>query len=154
MRLEGIGADLIVIAIDLRLQVLPHHHSPRAPQQRVEDGKLAPSEAEGKPPHPALSARYDRLFGGDANSELSEIDPGLPDLELEVEGGYGLEASAIMTVPFGRRAINFGPFVRYWNIDQSKSFVIANPEDPSERIEFFEPKNRTTELGVRVSFSF
>ena len=102
----------------------------------------------------AVSARYDRVFGGDATSKLSGIDPELPDLELDLDGGHGLEASVIMTAPVGRRAINFGPFVRHWNIDRSESFVITNPEDPSERIEFFEPKNRTTELGVRLSFSF
>jgi hypothetical protein len=32
--------------------------------------------------------------------------------------------------------------------------VIANPDDPTESIELFEPKNRTTEIGVRISFAF
>jgi hypothetical protein len=60
----------------------------------------------------------------------------------------------MLSAPVGGKAINLGPFVRHWNIDRSKSFVLRDPGGSGESIEFFEPRNRTTELGVRLSLSF
>jgi hypothetical protein len=101
-----------------------------------------------------LSGQYNWVVGGEAKSDLSGVDPILPDLKLDLENGHGLEASAMFTLPIGGNAIAFGPFVRHWRIDQSESFVLTDPEGSGERIEFLEPKNRTTELGVRLTFAF
>jgi hypothetical protein len=102
-----------------------------------------------------LSAQYNHLIGGEVNNRFSRLDPDAPDVELDFNGGNGLEASAMLSLPVGRRhAINVGPFVRRWDLDDSDSFIITNPDDPSEAIELLEPANRTTEIGVRVSFSF
>jgi hypothetical protein len=91
---------------------------------------------------------------GKAESKFSKIDPEAPDVKLDLDGGLGLEASALLQLTVGRNAISFGPFIRRWNIDESDSFILLNPEDPTEGLEFSEPKNRTTELGLRVSFAF
>jgi hypothetical protein len=101
-----------------------------------------------------LSAQYNLVVNGTAESRFSGIDPELPDVELDLDGGHGLEASAAYQFGVGRHAVSFGPFVRHWKIGRSDSFVIANPDDPGEAIELFEPRNRTTELGVRLSFAF
>jgi hypothetical protein len=101
-----------------------------------------------------LSGQYNWFVGGDAKSKFSDLDPELPDVEVELEQGSGFEASALLSLPLGRKAISFGPFVRRWSIGQSESFVLVNPDDPSETLELFEPKNRTTEVGFRIGFAF
>ncbi|HEX8126020.1 MAG TPA: hypothetical protein VF548_10605 [Allosphingosinicella sp.] len=101
-----------------------------------------------------LSGQYNLVVGGTSKSKLSGIDPELPDLKLDLDGGHGFEASVVYRIPIGKHALSFGPFVRHWKLDRSETFTIANPDDPSEAIEFFEPRNRTTELGLRLSFAF
>ncbi|HEV2079696.1 MAG TPA: hypothetical protein VGR19_07360 [Allosphingosinicella sp.] len=98
-----------------------------------------------------LSAQYNWVVGGDAESKFSAIDPEFPDLKLEIPGGHGLEASAVVGIPVGRRQLRVGPFVRHWDIQRSDS---QRFEEDGEVLELFEPKNRTTELGVRLSLSF
>ena len=98
-----------------------------------------------------LSAQYNWVVDGVSKSKLSKIDPELPDLKLELEGGHGVEASAMLSVPVGGNALSFGPFVRHWNLDRSES---ATFNEDDQVAEFFEPKNRTTEMGLRLSFEF
>ncbi|HEX8309384.1 MAG TPA: hypothetical protein VF645_13290 [Allosphingosinicella sp.] len=101
-----------------------------------------------------FNAQYNLVLNGTAESKLSDLDPEVPDLKLDLDGGHGFEASVAYEMPIGKHALSFGPFVRHWKIDRSDSFTITNPDDPSEAIEFFEPHNRTTELGLRLSFRF
>lgn len=102
-----------------------------------------------------LSGQYNHLIGGEVNNLFSRIDPEAPDVELEFNGGFGLEASAMLSLPVGRRhAINVGPFIRRWQLNESESLTLVNPDDPEEGILLVEPENRTTEIGVRLSFSF
>lgn len=101
-----------------------------------------------------LAGQYNLFLGGDAESKFSEIDPAFPDVELELNDGSGYELSALVSMPLGRNAISFGPFIRRWNIGESESFILEDPEGSGESIELVEPRNRTTEIGVRVSFSF
>jgi len=102
-----------------------------------------------------LSGQYNHLVGGNVNNLFSRIEPDAPDVKLDFNGGHGLEASAMLSLPVGRRhAINVGPFIRQWKLDPSDTFTIVNPDDPGEAIILQEPENRTTEAGVRVTFSF
>jgi hypothetical protein len=101
-----------------------------------------------------LSAQYNWVVGGEAKSEFSKLDDELPDVKVELDKGHGFELSAMASIPVGRNAMNVGPFFRRWDIGQSKSFILKDPEGSGESIEFFEPKNHTSELGLRVTFSF
>jgi hypothetical protein len=101
-----------------------------------------------------LSAQYNWVVGGDLTSRFSDIDPELPDIELELDRGRGFEASAAFQAKLGGHALSFGPFVRHWKIGRSDSLIVTDPDDPSESLEFYEPKNRTTELGLRLTFAF
>lgn len=101
-----------------------------------------------------LGAQYNWVVGGDSTSRFSEIDPEIPDVELELDRGRGFEASAAFQTKVGSHALSFGPFVRHWKIGRSESLIVTNPDDPGEKIEFTEPKNRTTELGLRLTFAF
>jgi hypothetical protein len=100
-----------------------------------------------------LSAQYNLFVGGTAKSRFSKIDPQVPDIEVDTQEGHGLEASAMLGLPVGRRELAFGPFLRFWKIGQSDSILIG-PEFPGEPERFVEPRNRTTELGIRVSLAF
>lgn len=99
----------------------------------------------------AVSARYGFIFGGHAKSELSQADPALPDLDLDIDGGHMWELDATVSLPLGRRAITAGPFVRRWSANRSESRVVRFE---AVEAEFFEPAARTTEAGLRVTFSF
>ena len=102
-----------------------------------------------------LSAQYNFIVGGQSTSRFSELDPEFEDLALEFNGGHGVEASATLSLPVGRKhLINVGPFIRHWDLEDSETLTIVNPDDPTEAVTFVEPENRTTEVGLRVSFSF
>lgn len=101
-----------------------------------------------------VSAQYNWVVGGESKAHFSDVDPELPNLELDFNGGRGLEASAGFQTALGKHAVSIGPFVRHWKIDQSDSFIVTNPDDPTEAIEIYEPRNSTTELGLRMTFSF
>lgn len=98
-----------------------------------------------------LSGQYNRVIGGKAESKFSELDRDLPDVALDLNGGNGFEAGAMLALPLGRRAVGFGPFIRNWRIGRSDSRLFTEPEGT---LELFEPSNRTTEAGLRVSFAF
>lgn len=99
----------------------------------------------------AISAQYNWVVTGTAESKFSDLDPDFPDVSLDLEGGRGLEASAILSAPVGRNAVRFGPFVRHWNVARSRS---QSFREDGLSIEIFEPANKTTELGLRVAFAF
>jgi hypothetical protein len=101
-----------------------------------------------------VSAQYNLVVGGEATSKFSDLDPELPDVKVDLKGGSGFELSAIADIPLGKNSIRVGPFLRRWSIDESESFVITNPDDPTETLELVEPKNRSTEIGLRLSFAF
>jgi hypothetical protein len=101
-----------------------------------------------------FSGQYNLFVGGDAKSKFSKVDAELPDVNLELESGHGIEASAAIETRIGGAAVRFGPFLRQWKIRQSETFTITNPDDPTESLEFTEPPNRTTELGLRLSLAF
>lgn len=101
-----------------------------------------------------LSAQYNFVVNGTSESKFSDVDPSLPDVKLDLDDGHGFEASAVYRMPLGGHAVSFGPFVRHWKLDRSDSFIVTNPDDPSEAIEIFEPRSRTNEIGFRVSFAF
>ena len=99
----------------------------------------------------SFSAQYNWVVGGDAESRFSEIDPEFPDLKMDIPGGHGLEASAMLGIPIGTTQLRVGPFIRHWNIQQSESLTF---EEDGEAIELFEPANKSTELGLRLSVAF
>jgi hypothetical protein len=101
-----------------------------------------------------LGAQYNWVVGGESKSQFSDLDAELPNVKVDLDQGHGFEASATLRLPLGRHAIGFGPFVRHWNLERSGSFFLTDPDGSGESIELFEPRNRTTEIGLRLSFSF
>jgi len=102
----------------------------------------------------SLSGQYNLLLEGEAESRFSAIDPSFPDVRLHLPEGSGLEASAMVAFPAGGGKVAVGPFVRRWDIAQSDTFVITDPEGSGESVELLEPENRTTEFGIRLAYQF
>lgn len=88
------------------------------------------------------SAEYDFLVRGKQISYFSQV--GGSDLTNQQNHGYGLRG----TLLFERGAIAFGPFVRYWDIGESKLSVIA------PGVGGIEPHNKTLEAGATLRFRF
>jgi hypothetical protein len=98
-----------------------------------------------------LSGQFNQVLRGTAESELSDAGAELPNLKLPLRGGHGFEASGLVAFGFGRREIRFGPVLRHWRLERSRSRTFTEPEGS---ITFFEPASRTTELSVRLSLAF
>jgi hypothetical protein len=68
--------------------------------------------------------------------------------------GYGLRSEILLNKNFNKHIFSIGPFVNYWKVKKSKiSGNICNycgmVHDYS-----FEPKNTTTEVGIKIKYSF
>lgn len=94
---------------------------------------------------------YDRLIHGTQDSYLS--DTGLfDDVHNNQESGYGVRASLMLGTLLGSWRTEFGPFFRYWNIEQSDTapLTIAGVVVGSG----WEPANETWEAGMALRFRF
>ena len=100
-----------------------------------------------------LNAQFNLVLNGTARSNFSDVDPEIPNLELDLDDGHGIEAGIAYELAIGKHALSFGPFVRHWKLERSDTFSLTNPENPGESLEFFEPSSTTTELGLRLSFA-
>lgn len=98
------------------------------------------------------SAEYDYFIHGTQDSYLSQVNRGLSDLHNSQDSGYGWRGSVMVVRMDNPRPIEFGPYVRYWNVKQSDT----------QPINFrgvtvgggFEPANHTTEIGVAAKVWF
>lgn len=98
-------------------------------------------------------AIYKFFLSGTQTSYLSDIDPGCSDLENDQDSGFGAEASlGFRTVTSSGMPITVGPFVRYWDIDDSD----LQPVYCYGVLQGYgyEPMNTTTEIGVRFRLNF
>ena len=95
-----------------------------------------------------LSAQYNWMIDGQAEADLSDGDPQLPNVNLAIDGGSGYELGAMLGFPIARHKLSVGPFLRKWSVDRSKSATLLGG------FQYFEPRSRSTEAGVRFSFAF
>ena len=94
---------------------------------------------------------YDYFLSGTQISHLSDVNPGYNDLTNEQNDGYGYRAS-IRFARSGRHGLIIEPFYKYWKIDQSETATITCMGVPCGY--GWEPKNNSTEYGLRVQMSF
>ena len=92
------------------------------------------------------SAEYDFLVRGQQTSYLSQVGA-IGDTKNQQNHGYGLRA----TLLFEQGAVAFGPFVRYWDIGESKPAFFSQGGVEFEGIE---PHNKTLEAGATLRFRF
>lgn len=93
------------------------------------------------------TAEYDYFLHGTQDSYLSQVSRSLSDLHNTQHSGYGLRGSLMVRMA-GATPIEFGPYVRYWNIKQSDTQPVAFRGVTIGS--GFEPANHTTEAGLAV----
>ena len=93
--------------------------------------------------HWRVEAEYDLFLRGTVKSRLSDVHPSYPNIENTQDSGYGARGSAALARQFKRGEISFGPFVQYWDIDDSDIDMGC-----------YEPANTTTVFGFQVAFRF
>ena len=92
------------------------------------------------------SAEYDYLVEGRQTSYLSQVGASA-DVNNTQNNGYGLRGALL----FETGGISFGPFVRYWNIGESKPALFTAGGVLFEGIE---PHNKTLEAGATLRWHF
>lgn len=90
---------------------------------------------------------YDFFLDGTVKSHLGAI-PGYYDIEMDQDDGYGIRAAVRLGRKIGTINLAIEPFIRYWNIKQSK--ITTAPDG----ISWLEPKNKSTEFGLMVAVVF
>lgn len=92
---------------------------------------------------------YDHLLAGKQISRLSDGGQGDADLTNKQTSGHGLKWSIL----YGQDNWAIGPYAHYWNIGQSDVAPEIRNGIPTGR-GLLEPKNNTTEFGLKASQKF
>ena len=92
------------------------------------------------------TVEYDYLFQGYQDSYIAG------DLHNKQDSGYGLRASLMAITSFGGQEVEFGPFVRYWNIDRSD--IASVRFNGATILSGYEPANNTVEAGLDLKLHF
>ena len=91
---------------------------------------------------------YDYFWKGTQKSNFSTAVAGYNDVENDQNSGYGLRGSIMIKKQTARLFFAIEPFIRYWNIDQSEIQNLTDYET------VLEPKNESTEIGVKFTIGF
>jgi hypothetical protein len=100
----------------------------------------------------APKVEFDIFILGRQISHLSDANPAFGDVTSDQDSGYGVRGSVRFVRSGEKVDLVIEPFIRYWNIDKSKdssvtySGVIVGYG--------YEPKNNTTEYGVKIGVKF
>jgi hypothetical protein len=95
---------------------------------------------------------FDYLWRGWQKTHLSDVMPGLNDPTNTQKRGYGVRGYVGFLLVTNKIDFEMGPFVAYWNIKKSDEETITYYGIP---IGYgWEPKNRTTEVGFKITARF
>jgi len=98
------------------------------------------------------TAEYDIFWWGKQISHLSDGDPGFNDPENRQKKGYGARGSVKLEKKGKKLNFVIEPFVRYWNIKKSKD---ADLTYYGTYVGYgYEPKNHSTEFGIKLAVMF
>ena len=99
----------------------------------------------------STTLEFDYFLQGRQKSYLSDVSPSLPDLTNDQNKGYGFRGS----VYYEKGNWSIGPWFHYWHIDQSELAAATVIVSGMPVTTFFvEPKNTTTEFGIRFGYRF
>jgi hypothetical protein len=102
--------------------------------------------------HWGFGLEYDVFLQGTQKSHLEDLDPSLSMLENDQEKGFGACGSLLFTREAESLDLVFGPFIRYWDIDESNIGTITCGGVLCAA--GYEPKNESVEYGVKVGAKF
>jgi hypothetical protein len=96
---------------------------------------------------------YDYFWKGMQKSYLSNVLASYNDIENNQNSGYGMRGSIIIKKQTDRVFYAIEPFIRYWNIAESDIQPLTSNGAPTG-FGIYEPKNNSTEIGVRFMIGF
>jgi hypothetical protein len=96
----------------------------------------------------AATAEYDLFWRGWQYSEMGDYDAALDTVVNTQEAGWGARVSATFIRNLGPVDFTFGPYIRYWDVDNS---VINYYPDGTYVLE---PFNKSKEWGGKVGIRF
>jgi len=105
------------------------------------------------------SLEYDLWIGGQQTSHFEDmidvdgVPSGWDPMENEQNGGYGLRGSLKLEKVFPRMKLGIEPYYRYWKVEDSEVESATGPGAPTAS-GFYEPENKTEEIGVKVGIKF
>ena len=94
-----------------------------------------------------MMAEFDYLLDGQQDIHLSDASSIYPDLRTEQKKGYGLRGEMM----YEEKKWAVGPYVRYWNINQSTT---ACGTVGGTTTCAYEPHNHTLEYGLQFRYRF
>lgn len=111
------------------------------------------------------TAEYDFFWWGKQKSNLSSARLynstvgyySYPDIENRQTKGYGLRGSIKLQKKGRTFDVAIEPFVRYWNIEDSKTVTASTVSENGLWLitaTFVEPKNNSTEFGCKLALNF
>ena len=95
---------------------------------------------------------YDLFWKGLQKSHLSDANLGFSDIENEQNSGYGLRAMFNLRYAIDNLTYVFGPFIRYWDIDDSEVEPVYR--NGSLWGTGYEPANTSLEVGFNLAVLF
>jgi hypothetical protein len=96
---------------------------------------------------------YDYFWKGMQKSYGSKLLAGINDIENNQNSGYGVRGSIIIKKQTDRVSYVIEPFLRYWNIDKSDVQNVTYYGSYTGVV-VWEPKNESTEIGVKFMIGF
>ncbi|MDP1853182.1 MAG: hypothetical protein Q8L26_03105 [Candidatus Omnitrophota bacterium] len=99
-----------------------------------------------------FTLEYDHFLKGVQKSHLSDANLGFADLENDQNKGYGCRASFRFKKQSEKIDFLVEPFVRYWNIKKSEEEPVSFAGVIIGR--GYEPKNNSTEFGIKIAVKF
>jgi hypothetical protein len=91
-----------------------------------------------------MTGEYDLFWKGWQESDIGELFGSSPTVTNDQEKGWGLRASGKFVKETGSVDLAFGPYMKYWNIDDSKPTSLIVDD---EELIFIEPANTSIEVG-------
>jgi hypothetical protein len=100
----------------------------------------------------ATTIEFDYLVKGRQTSTLSDFNPAFADVTNDQRNGYGIRASMV----YEKGRWMFGPWLQYWNATRSDPapLIVATGGTYFIVGTAFEPKNKTTEIGLRLGYRY
>jgi hypothetical protein len=96
---------------------------------------------------------YDIFLKGMQKSHFSTAIAGYNDIENNQKSGFGARGSIIIKKQTDHVSYGVEPFIRYWNIDDSDVQNLTCSGSCAGSV-VWEPKNNSTEIGVRFFVGF
>ena len=96
---------------------------------------------------------YDIFWKGIQKSYLSDLNVSLNDVENDQNEGYGVRGSVKFQKKGDKVDYLIEPFIRYWNIKESEMSAVTYGGSYTGVL-LYEPKNNSTEIGIKLAVKF